>query len=202
MIHGSTRPLRWTTKLAAKDHKMTRCHRQPRSNAFSLVELVLVVAIIGVLAAIAAPRFSNVAQDSSRHALAASLTNVRKAIDAYYAEHGAYPGYAAGTSTPDNSAFVNQLMMYSNAEGDPSATYGYPYIYGPYLRPPFPVNPVNDLDTVHVKASPSDADPAAGASGWVAVLSHGYFGMNVTTAVVVDIGLGNVKAIKGGATIN
>lgn len=178
---------------------------QRAPSAFSLVELVMVVTIIGILAAIAVPRMSTVTARASAHALHATLTNVRKAIDCYYAEHGKYPGYIPGTDTPDGDYFADQLLMYTNARGDTNATYGNPYLYGPYLRAPFPTNPTNNLDTVHVKATPVDADPAEGSVGWVAVLSHGYFGISATDSDLDDVGVEDPKlkdGLRGFASAN
>ena len=149
----------------------------------------MVVTIIGIVAAIAVPRISSAASKASENALKATLTNVRKAIDCYYAEHDKYPGYDPNTGAPDNDQFVDQLLMYTNSEGETNATYVYPYIFGPYIRAPFPANPTNKLRTVHVKATPAAANPADGSVGWVAVLSHGFFGISATDADLERIGI-------------
>ncbi len=178
--------------------------RRPARSAFSLVELVIVVTIIGVLASIAVPRMTGASAGAKANALQATLANVRKTIDIYYAEHGQYPGYDSATGLPNNAAFVDQLLMYTDAAGKTNATHGGTYKYGPYLRSPFPRNPINKLDTVFVKAVPGDADPADGAFGWVAVLSHGYFGISATDADLDDIGIDTTAiktAVKGGATM-
>ena len=184
-------------------HSLSRMRRLSRRGAFSLVELVMVVTIIGIIAAIAIPRVSNAATSSTANALQATLANVRKAIDVYYAEHGKYPGYDVANGLPNNAAFVDQLLMYTDFSGNINAAYGDPFFYGPYLRTPFPKNPFNDLATVAVKATPGSADPAAGSVGWVAVLSHGYFGILATNAELEDVGLDDamLKDIaRGGAT--
>jgi prepilin-type N-terminal cleavage/methylation domain-containing protein len=163
------------------------------ATAFSLVELVIVVTIIGVVAAVAVPRMSHAARSASAAALLADLTSVRKAIDCYYAEHGSYPGYVPSTTTPDGEMFVKQLTMFSDRNGATSDTYtAGNFMFGPYLRTPFPRNPTNNLDTVHVKAEPSGAAPADGSVGWVAVLSHGYFGISATDTDLDDIGIEGV----------
>ncbi len=168
--------------------------------AFSLVELVMVVTIIGIIAAIAVPRMSNATTRASANALQATLTNVRKAIDCYYAEHSKYPGYNPSSGLPDGDDFINQLLKYSDLKGRTQPTHGYPYIYGPYLRAPFPRNPTNDLTDVHVKATPGEADPIDGSVGWVAVLSHGYFGISASGVDLVQIGIDKVEhqdALRG-----
>lgn len=157
--------------------------------AFSLVELIIVVTIIGLIASIAVPRLSSAASSSRAHALEATLTNVRKAIDAYYAEHSRYPGYDPATGTPSHARFVDQLLLYTDERGNTNATLTPPYFFGPYLRAPFPRNPHNKLATVHVKATPTDANPAPGSVGWVAVLSHGYFGIEATEQELIDLGI-------------
>jgi hypothetical protein len=136
---------------------------------------------------------SRAAQDAKKNALQMTLANVRKAIDVYYAEHRKYPGYNHLTGLRDNEAFVDQLLMYSDAKGATNPAPTPVYRYGPYLRSPFPRNPSNDLDTVYVKATPADADPANGAFGWVAVLSHGYFGVSMTDAQLEDIGVVEIE---------
>lgn len=177
---------------------MTR-HRH-RCSAFSLVELVIVVTIIGMISSIAVPRVAQAAKNSRVSALQETLTNVRSAIDLYYAEHSRYPGYDPSTGLPHDQKFVEQLLMYTDAQGRTQATSSGNYIYGPYLRSPFPKNPHNKLDTVKVKATPGVADPASGSVGWVAVLSHGYFGVHLNDTELEDIGAPtpNLKTILKG----
>jgi len=166
---------------------------------FSLVELVIVVVIIGVLSAVAVPRISSAAKGAKAEALLATLTNVRKAIDVYYAEHGKYPGYTPGTTTPNNTIFINQLMDYSSETGATNGVGNSTFLYGPYLRPPFPENPFNHLSTVVVKANASVADPVKESVGWVAVLSDGAFYISAATTTLNDVGI--IKASRVNALI-
>lgn len=158
--------------------------------AFTLVELVMVVSIIGVISAIAVPRIANANVRASARALQATLTNVRKAIDCYYAEHDRFPGYNPSNGSTDNAMFAKQLLEYSDRKGFTNPTLTAPFLYGPYLRAPFPKNPVNKIDTVYVKAQRSSPDPGGGSSyGWIAVLSNGDFGIFATDAELDDIGM-------------
>jgi len=154
-----------------------------------MVELVMVVTIIGIIAAIAVPRVSNAASGASANSMQATLTAVRKAIDCYYAEHGYFPGKNPVSGLPDGTMFVRQLLEYTDVAGRNNATYAAPYLYGPYLRAPFPANPTNKLNTVHVKATPLDANPGDGTVGWVAILSTGDFGISATDTQLEDVGI-------------
>lgn len=65
-----------------------------RNSAFTLVELVIVVLILGILAAVAAPRMFDTAGDARTNATRHSLTVVRDAIQLYRAQNNALPGEA------------------------------------------------------------------------------------------------------------
>lgn len=171
-----------------------------RQRAFTLVELVMVVVIIGIVAGIAVPRMSSTATHASANAMQATLMNVRTAIECYYAEHNRYPGYDPANGSANGDQFVNQLTMYSNAQGQTNAVRAAPHVYGPYLRKPFPVNLANNLATVHVKATRAAASPADGSVGWVAVLATGDFGVSATDAQLDKVGV--VEALgKAGARL-
>ena len=162
---------------------------------FTLVELVINVVIIGMLAAIAVPRFSQAATAAEAKSLAMTLTLVRNAVELYSAEHGRYPGYDPAAGSPDGTWFVNQLTQYSDAQGHVSNTLTYPFIYGPYIRAPFPTNPINDLNTVIVRAAGRDF-VAPDSSGWKVVLSTGHFAANTGNERLAEIGV-----IDGAAAI-
>ena len=62
-----------------------------QDRGFTLIELIVVMAIVALLASIAAPRYFNSLQKSKETALLASLTTMRDAIDQYAADKGRYP---------------------------------------------------------------------------------------------------------------
>ncbi len=59
---------------------------------FTLIELMIVVAIIGILAAIAIPQFAQLVARSNEGATKGNLGTVRSALSIYYGDtEGAYP---------------------------------------------------------------------------------------------------------------
>ncbi|MFG6468102.1 type II secretion system protein [Roseateles sp. BYS87W] len=58
---------------------------------FTLIELIVVMAIVALLASIAAPRYFASLHKSKEAALLQSLTTLRDALDQYAADKGRYP---------------------------------------------------------------------------------------------------------------
>lgn len=62
-----------------------------RGRGFTLIELIVVMAIVALLTSIVAPRYFNALQKGRETALQQSLTTLRDAIDQYAADKGRYP---------------------------------------------------------------------------------------------------------------
>ena len=102
-----------------------------QAKGFTLVELLIVVIILAILAAIIVPQFSASTNDAKAAALQSNLANMRSAIEFYYQEHGEYPGrnLATGATCPTGStavtagaanseeALIAQLTRYTNDAG-------------------------------------------------------------------------------------
>jgi len=61
-----------------------------KDKGFTLIELMIVVAIIGILAAIAIPNFMNYQCKAKQSEAKSNLGNIRTTQEAYYAEHNSY----------------------------------------------------------------------------------------------------------------
>ena len=134
---------------------------------FTLVELLIVVIIIAILAAVLVPQFSGSTDDAKLAALDTTLTNMRTAVDLYYQQHGHYPssvassgatcpaGGTAGTGAADSQqAFIDQLTRYTNLAGQSCTTTDATFKYGPYLKKDtMPPNPVTDNATVAISTT-------------------------------------------------
>ncbi len=58
---------------------------------FTLIELLIVVAIIGILAAIAIPQFAAYRQKGYNSAATSDLKNSKTALESFYADNQKYP---------------------------------------------------------------------------------------------------------------
>lgn len=75
-----------------------------RSNkGFTLVEMVIVLAIIGVIAALAIPVYGNIMEKANQTADEANAKTVETAVAVYQAEEGALP--SVGDETDAKAAF-------------------------------------------------------------------------------------------------
>jgi prepilin-type N-terminal cleavage/methylation domain-containing protein len=136
-----------------------------KCRGFTLVELLIVVLILGILAAVAVPQFTQSTRDAREAAVGQNCEVLGKAIHHYRLEHDRFPGYPPAAGAPTADWFVKHLTQYSDLAGNTSTTKDpAQWPHGPYLRSGIPVNPLNgsskvkliDLDAAGVKAKPLD----------------------------------------------
>ena len=58
---------------------------------FTLIDLMIVIVILAIRAAIVLPLFNNYVKDASEASANSTYDSVRKALDVHYMEHGAWP---------------------------------------------------------------------------------------------------------------
>ncbi|RIK66392.1 MAG: redox-sensing transcriptional repressor Rex [Planctomycetota bacterium] len=93
-----------------------------KRKGFTLVELLIVVIILGILAAVVIPQFSDASTDTRVSSLQFNLREVRKQIDLYRHHHnGNFPALAS---------FVDQMTKKTDADGTVNAAGK----YGPYMQ--------------------------------------------------------------------
>ncbi len=121
-------------------------------NAFTLVEILIVVVILGILAAIVVPQFANASSSAQSSSLKGSLQVIRSQIELYHAQHDStYP-----TLAQLNAAW-NVLTSRTDSAGNVGNTDGV-HIHGPYIKK-MPINPFENSQAV--------SDTPASGVGWV-----------------------------------
>ncbi len=70
-----------------------------KTKAFTLIELMIVVAIIGILAAVAVPKFAEMLRKSKEGSTKGALTNFRSALTIYVSDNEGLTPYAGVNGT-------------------------------------------------------------------------------------------------------
>jgi prepilin-type N-terminal cleavage/methylation domain-containing protein len=130
-----------------------------KHNGFTLVELVVVVMILGILAAVAAPKLLGTSSAAADNGIKQTLAIVRDAIERYAAEHG---GTLPGADNDTEAEFLAEV--------------------GPYLRGAFPKCPVASEDNeIRVVGSATgfggEDEPT---QSWAYCSANGHFIVNST----------------------
>lgn len=74
-----------------------------KSTGFTLIELMITVAIVGILASIALPSYQESVRKSRRSDAEGALTNMANAMERYFTTSNTYLGAAGTTATPANT---------------------------------------------------------------------------------------------------
>lgn len=86
---------------------------------FTLMELMIVIVIIGVLAAIGVPAYKNYVTEAKKSACNANRNTIATALGMYYAEHGKYTD-----KFDDLAEYVTNIASINKCPaGDDSSTY-------------------------------------------------------------------------------
>ncbi|MFT3785242.1 MAG: prepilin-type N-terminal cleavage/methylation domain-containing protein [Tepidisphaeraceae bacterium] len=141
------------------------------TKGFTLVEILIVVIILGILAAIVIPQFTSATTDARNNSASSLQNTIRSQLQLYRLEHNdQLPATMTGVSVGSNSTAAAWDSMIGKTNADHTTT-GTPD-KGPYMQA-VPTNPLNSSNLVFVTNSDT-ANPST-AAGFILNTSNGRF---------------------------
>ena len=134
-----------------------------KNRGFTLVEILIVVIILGILAAIVIPQFTSASQDARRSSMASTVQSLRSQIELYKLQHT--------DTVPDLTAGWTPLTTVTLADGTAS-TIGTVGAVGPYMQAT-PTNPFIAGAASSTVTSCTGVPAPDGTSGFYQDLSTG-----------------------------
>lgn len=150
-----------------------------KKSGFTLVEILIVVIILGILAAVVIPQFANASGDTRESSVMANLKAFRSQLQLYRAQHQ--------DLWPDDIA--SQMTTFTDVDGNTNATYTSTFRFGPYMVR-IPPNPWTGSDTITTVTGVDTAyTPAVDMNqGWWYNSDTGEFRAHVPDSVVTEEG--------------
>jgi general secretion pathway protein G len=146
-----------------------RSVRRSASKGFTLVEILIVVIILGILAAIVIPQFTSATTDARNNSAKSLQNTLRSQLQLYRINHNdelpqTFTTVSAGSAAPASA--------WDSMTGQTNANHSVGTQFGPYVQST-PVNPLNQLSTVYIAAT--DAANPSSAVGFVLNPNTGRF---------------------------
>lgn len=147
--------------------------RKQVARGFTLVEILIVVVILGILAAIVIPQFTSASETAKASSLQTQLQTMRSQLELYQVQHnGNYPTLASLNTDADGDGDADWVQLTTQTDVDGAAGTD----FGPYLQQA-PSNPfVTSTGGANVSvADISGGDAFSATDGW---------GYNAATGVI------------------
>jgi len=109
--------------------------RKDRRAGFTLIELMVVIAILGILAALVAPSIIGRKEDAMRAAAKAQIKNFEQALKLFYVDNGFYPSTEQGLQALVEKPTIGRIPTkwreggYLESKTVPKDPWGNPYVY-------------------------------------------------------------------------
>ncbi len=162
-------------------HKYTAGQGVRNARGFTLVEILIVVVILGILAAVVVPQFANASSSAQTSSMKGSLQVIRSQIELYHAQHDStYP------SLVQLGAAWNVLLSRTDSAGNVGIIDGV-HVHGPYIKK-MPINPFENSQTVAAAAAPG--------VGWVYDQATGRVYGVMDTAKANELGVDQVNTVR------
>jgi general secretion pathway protein G len=142
-----------------------------RRPGFTLIEILIVVIILGILAAIVIPQFGSASKEAKQASLMTSVQTLRSQIALFRLQHndflpGANPLVGSG-ATFNPSTFWSQLTTFTDLNGATNSTKTSQYDKGPYMQS-MPTNPLcPNTGTAGDVEDTVDGAPATNVVGFI-----------------------------------
>jgi len=121
-----------------------------RKTGFTLVEILIVVIILGILAAIVIPQFTEASNDARESSLVSNLQTLRSQFELYKVQHlDVYPWEDADGALDGSDNIINRLITKTTEAGAADGD------LGPYMQE-VPTNPFVGNDTAVFAAAAAD----------------------------------------------
>src|SRR3954464_1157500 len=113
-----------TYMIDVRRNQTMKTLKKSAERGFTLIELMIVVAIIGILAAIAIPKFAELIRKSSEGASKGNLGAIRSALSIYYGDmEGTYPDSMSSLTTAGKYLSAVPAAKAPNYHADTSTEY-------------------------------------------------------------------------------
>lgn len=142
---------------------------RPQMRAFTLIEILIVVVILGILASICVVALGSASVEARESVLRRQLQYMRSQISLYRSSHSWAPGIDPQTGQASGTLMAQQLTLYTDYYGNTANTRDSVYTFTPYLAE-FPLNPFMSANSDQVKIVASGADLGAAVdetTGWI-----------------------------------
>lgn len=150
------------------------------NKGFTLVELLIVVIILGILAAIVIPQFTSASEDAKKSSLTSQLQTLRSQVELYKLQHG--DKYPTSTGAANGAWSWAKLTGKTTEDGSAGGT------FGPYVQNTL-INPLNgSSDVGYAAADPTFGGAWTGAAtdGWLITANGKFFASSKGAGYVFD----------------
>ena len=144
---------------------------------FTLVEILIVVVILGILAAIVIPQFTNASEAAKASSVLSQLQTLRSQVELYKNQHN--NEYPTSDGTLSGTWDWDMMTLKTDIDGNTGTTAG-THIYGPYMQQA-PKNPfVSSANQTEIGTA------VDGTDGWVLNTTTGVIRAAVPTATAAE----------------